>query len=298
MNAPNSQGEELENSSKRLPGRKPPVRFARYTGQEKGEEREAIRSNPPDILLTNYMMLELLLTRNEDRELVRAAQRLRFLVFDEMHSYRGRQGADVGLLIRRCRLAFGGHDIICIGTSATMASEGTSIDQKREVAKVAQMLFGVSFDANQIIGETLERATPEVDFQDPKVIQALREAIEADAPPPESYEPFHIHPLPHGSSLLSESKPRREAAVSCAAPADCRAKAAWQRSFQSDVHRSSTLRRHIAPFLIQGSGLRRSESSRFLIFAFRLHQFFTRGDTVWSTIEPEADRHLEMSKGL
>ena len=101
-----------------------PCAFARYTGQEKGAEREAIRSNPPDILLTNYMMLELLLTRREDRELVRAAQGLRFLVFDELHTYRGRQGADVALLIRRCRQAFGGHDIICIGTSATMASEG------------------------------------------------------------------------------------------------------------------------------------------------------------------------------
>lgn len=39
------------------------------------------------------MMLELLLTRTEDRELVRAAQGLRFLVFDEMHTYRGRTPA-------------------------------------------------------------------------------------------------------------------------------------------------------------------------------------------------------------
>ena len=49
-------------------------------------------------------------------------------------------------------------------------------------------------------------------------------------------------------------------------------------------------------FLLKGCELRRSESSRFPIFAFRLHQFFTRGDTVWATIEPEAERHLEMSK--
>jgi hypothetical protein len=49
-------------------------------------------------------------------------------------------------------------------------------------------------------------------------------------------------------------------------------------------------------FLLQGSELRRSASSRFPIFAFRLHQFFTRGDTVWATIEPEAERHLAMAK--
>ena len=56
------------------------MRFDRYTVQEEGEEREAIRSNPPDILLTNYIMLESLLTRAEYRKLVRAAQGLQFLV--------------------------------------------------------------------------------------------------------------------------------------------------------------------------------------------------------------------------
>src|SRR5262249_46215826 len=90
MNAlANSQGEELGKFlEKGYPEGRSPVRFARFTGQEKAVAREGIRSAPPDILLTNYMMLELLLTRAEDRELVRAAQGLRFLVFDELHTYR------------------------------------------------------------------------------------------------------------------------------------------------------------------------------------------------------------------
>jgi ATP-dependent helicase YprA (DUF1998 family) len=37
--------------------------FARYTGQEDQDERERIREAKPDILLTNFMMLELLMTR-------------------------------------------------------------------------------------------------------------------------------------------------------------------------------------------------------------------------------------------
>ena len=84
MNAlANSQAEELKKFlEKGYAVGQSPVTFKRYTGQEKGEEREAIRNNPPDILLTNYMMLELLLTRREDRALVKAAQGLRFLVFD------------------------------------------------------------------------------------------------------------------------------------------------------------------------------------------------------------------------
>jgi len=38
----------------------PPVTFRRYTGQENDEQRRQIIADPPDILLTNYVMLELL----------------------------------------------------------------------------------------------------------------------------------------------------------------------------------------------------------------------------------------------
>ena len=50
-------------------------------------------------------MLELLLTRPFERALVNAARGLKYLVLDELHTYRGRQGADVGLLVRRVREA-------------------------------------------------------------------------------------------------------------------------------------------------------------------------------------------------
>ena len=63
-----------------------------------------MRENPPQILLTNYMMLELLLTRVRERSIRDGIyENLRFLVFDELHTYRGRQGADVAMLIRRIR---------------------------------------------------------------------------------------------------------------------------------------------------------------------------------------------------
>ena len=107
------------------------------------------------------MMLELLLTRREDRALVKAAQGLRFLVFDELHTYRGRQGADVALLIRRCRMAFGGHDIICVGTSATMASEGIIGRPEAGSGKGrCRRCSARPIDEPQVIGESLERATP------------------------------------------------------------------------------------------------------------------------------------------
>ena len=90
--------ENFETSS----GREFPITFGQYTGQEKEEKREHMRAEPPQTLLTNYMMLELLLTRTQERSIRDAIyENLRYLVFDELHTYRGRQGADVAMLIRR-----------------------------------------------------------------------------------------------------------------------------------------------------------------------------------------------------
>ena len=121
MNAlANSQHNELE---KFLGKDHPKVTFARYTGQESHSEREVILANPPDILFTNYVMLELILTRPRERSaLITSATNLSFLVLDELHTYRGRQGADVAMLIRRLRGAIGATALQCVGTSATLVA--------------------------------------------------------------------------------------------------------------------------------------------------------------------------------
>jgi len=162
MNAlANSQETELEKYLRFGYGAgREPVTFSRYTGQEKSSERERIMENPPDILLTNYMMLEYMLTRPAERELIIGqAQGLQFLVLDELHTYRGRQGADVALLVRRVREACAAPDMQCIGTSATLASTGTLREQRAEVARVASKIFGTEVTADRVIGETLVRAT-------------------------------------------------------------------------------------------------------------------------------------------
>ncbi len=161
MNAlANSQMGELEKFlCHGFPEGQPPVTFRRYTGQEKDDERKAIVENPPDILLTNYVMLELVLTRPNERRLVEAAKGLRFLVFDELHTYRGRQGSDVAMLIRRVREATQSPDLLNVGTSATLSGSTTWRGQQEEVAKVASQLFGVNVEPDDVIGETLRRVT-------------------------------------------------------------------------------------------------------------------------------------------
>ena len=147
MNAlANSQMEEVK---KFLDNLEPsPITVGRYTGQESREERSACANTPPDILLTNYMMLEYLLTRGNkdtDRKIVEAAQDLQFLVLDELHTYRGRQGADVAMLVRRLRAATQSQNMLCVGTSATMSSSEDKQDRIKAVSGVATKLFGSLF---------------------------------------------------------------------------------------------------------------------------------------------------------
>ncbi len=138
------------------------ITFGRYTGQESEEERKRLADNPPDILLTNYMMLELLLTRHgeQDAKVITNSEGLQFFVLDEMHVYRGRQGADMAMLCRRTLQRLDPEEkAICVGTSATMSSDGGTEEKNKVVASVATKLFGRTIDHNHVITETLDPVT-------------------------------------------------------------------------------------------------------------------------------------------
>jgi ATP-dependent helicase YprA (DUF1998 family)/very-short-patch-repair endonuclease len=273
-----------------------PVTFHRYTGQEGSEVRERLLNRPPDILLTNYVMLELILTRINEQRLIRRAQSLRFLVLDELHTYRGRQGADVAMLVRRCREAFSGDKMICVGTSATMVSEGDSKAQMATVAEVATKIFGTEVPPSNIIGETLRRTTDEHDYGDETIKQKLRLAVEAGEVPTD-FASLRSHVLAswiestlgidreESTGELVRQTPRAiegqgEAADELANICGCTpgtATTAIQRCLQAGMATEA-----------------RNPDNGFPLFAFRLHQFITRGDTVWGSLESEATRHLTM----
>ncbi|HJQ30072.1 MAG TPA: DEAD/DEAH box helicase, partial [Rubrobacter sp.] len=73
--------------------------------------RHEVLEDPPDVLITNYSMLEYMLMRPLERPVFDATRSwLRenpneklLLVIDEAHLYRGAAGAEVGLLLRRLR---------------------------------------------------------------------------------------------------------------------------------------------------------------------------------------------------
>src|SRR5208283_3928302 len=115
----------------RRSGKPFPVTFAKYTGDTPTEERLRMRNHPPQIILTNYIMAELLLVRPDDQRFVdRAHGGISFMVFDELHTYRGRQGADVAMLIRRLKERCAAPNLVCVGTSATMVSSPDASPQE------------------------------------------------------------------------------------------------------------------------------------------------------------------------
>ncbi len=296
MNAlANSQFGELEKFlCQGYPDGKGPVTFQRYTGQEKEEERQRILAHPPDILLTNYVMLELILTRPREKNLIAAAQGLRFLVLDELHTYRGRQGADVALLVRRVRDALSASQLQCVGTSATLAGAGTFMEQQREVARVGSILFGAPVAPEHVIGETLRRATPERSVEDPSFLAELGSRVaDENRKPPAEYAGFVQDPLSvwiestfgvttePGSARLIRSRPKSISGDGGAA---------GELSRLTGVPEPRCIQA-LQQGLLSGYFCRNPENG-FPAFAFRLHQFISRGDAVYASLRDEGDRHI------
>lgn len=124
-------------------------------------DRQQLRRTPPDILITNYVMLELLLTRNDDAALFREEikRNLKFLVLDELHTYSGKQGADVAFLIRRLKQKTDTKGkLICIGTSATMANDLEGAASSDAVAGFATRIFGEIFSASNVVVEEEDKS--------------------------------------------------------------------------------------------------------------------------------------------
>jgi very-short-patch-repair endonuclease len=297
MNAlANSQQEELRKFlCVGYPDGRGPVTFRRYTGQESDEERQRIIAQPPDILLTNFVMLELILTRTDERQLVAQAQDLRFLVLDELHTYRGRQGADVAMLCRRVREACSAERLMCIGTSATLAGAGTLDEQRREVAEVAGRMFGAPVRAERVIGETLQRATEAPDATPDFVGRLAEAAASAVAYGPGDFEQFRSDPIARwieSTIGLAQREGRLVRAEPKTLGGDDGIAAELAKTVDLDRERAMAA---IKTALISGSRVLEPVSGR-PVFAFKLHQFVSRGSSAFATIENEADRLITLGE--
>ncbi len=293
MNAlANSQLKEIEKFIEQsgLPEHLKPS-FARYTGQESTEERERIMKSKPDILLTNFMMLELLMTRQNklDSTVINNAKDLDFIVLDELHTYRGRQGADVAMLVRRlkdrlCR----DKEPICIGTSATMASEG---DTAETVAEVASKLFGASIGSDAVIDESLQRATnPELTL---KVIKKdLPLVIDEEIPEKISDATLQNHPLAIWIELeiglSDQQKLKRRTPVTL----DDAAKRLSKEINCNEVRCREQLEKILT--LMNMPEVDRGGKNERAFMAFKLHQFISGAGHVYATLKSKGHRKITL----
>lgn len=166
--------------SRKLLAKTDAITFARFTGDTPWDEesshkenqtprpkespkselyyRKEIISGRPNLLLTNYTMLELLLTRKEERKALFENAPLQYLVIDEVHTFQGIRGTEVACLIRRLKEHVGVRTgrLTCIGTSATLQSEGPPSD----LITFGSDLFGEPFDVDSVVAEK-ERDLPD-----------------------------------------------------------------------------------------------------------------------------------------
>ena len=136
-------------------------------------DRALMHDAPPDILLTNYKMLDHMLLHPGRADMWRlSAESLQYLVLDEFHTYDGAQGTDVAMLLRRLGLTLKSHwaatsrvtdddrmrplgRITPVATSATLGSRAAPA----AMLDFAHTVFGERFDADAVIEET--RFTPD-----------------------------------------------------------------------------------------------------------------------------------------
>lgn len=293
MNAlANSQLKELEKyiDQSGLPAPLRPT-FARYTGQESREERERIREAKPDILLTNFMMLELLMTRQNplDRAVIANAHGLDFIVLDELHTYRGRQGADVAMLIRRVRDRLcPDHQPICIGTSATMASEG---DRATQVASVASRLFGTDISPDAVIDESLARATAPA-LKLVNIHEDLCAAIDAKLPQRLDNNALRTHPLAVWIELeIGLSDGQRLSRRPPITIKEAAKRLAELTGRDEDRCRSQL---QAALILMSQPSTERGGSGDRAFMAFKLHQFISGAGHVYTTLRSSPQRRATL----
>lgn len=263
-----------------------PVTYAKYTGQQKEELRELIREDPPHIILTNYVMLEFMLVRPKENVFVDALlSDIEFLVLDELHIYRGRQGADVAYLIRRLKERSGSKNLICIGTSATMAAGNTRLEKKQTVADVAARLFGSEFKPENVIDETLTRKTTNRTYGKDDLVAEVKNPLGYDA----NYNDLSnsaisswiedYFGLDEEGGYLKRKEPRefKEGVI--------------ELSKLTSTDESSS-ERLLKDYLAIGSKIKTEDKST--IFPFKIHQFFSQGGAVFTTLEPKNKRFLTL----
>lgn len=128
-------------------------------GGSEVQDRKTLRASPPPILVTNATMLEYMLVRTQDADILSKSKgKLEWIVLDEAHTYVGSQAAELALLIRRVVHAFGvsPDNVRFVATSATIGDpEGNA---ERHLKEFLAQVAGV--DPSRVFLVSADRKVP------------------------------------------------------------------------------------------------------------------------------------------
>jgi len=283
----NSQVAEINGLLENSPNRS--IRIKKYTGQESRAEKEEIKQNPPHILLTNYMMLELMLTRPDDKEafIDKISDDFQFLVFDELHTYKGRQGADIGYLIRRLKAKKKTGKLTCIGTSATISSTGTYEERKKVIADFGKTIFGDEFNPENIIQEKLRETIPTQHIYSK---EELTNSVKSETGI--TWAEFSRNPLVKWIEMNFGIKEedgvfRRQSPITLEEGAKRLAEETGL-----DIH---LCKQKLEELFLKGSSGDILTPEGNIVYPFKLHQFVSQGSALYATLEPIETREFSLN---
>ena len=150
-----------------------------------------MQAAPPDILVTNYSMLEYMLIRPLESPIFDVTRtwleggddRVVTLVLDEAHTYTGAKGTEVAHLVRRLKerlgIRPGSNRLRAIATSASIPNHGDAEDDLREFTSE---LFGEPQDSFTLIHAGVTDELPEqrdADSRNPRSLEAFAQFHDA-----------------------------------------------------------------------------------------------------------------------
>jgi len=132
--------------------------LAEFSDPRQGEmlTRWEMVTDPPDLLVTNYSMLNVMLMRDVEEPLFDATRRwlahderhVLSLVIDELHLYRGTQGSEVAMIVRnllgRLGLRHDSPQLRCLATSASLSDDASGLDYLEQFFGVPRSSFHVT----------------------------------------------------------------------------------------------------------------------------------------------------------
>jgi hypothetical protein len=290
-----------------------PFFFPRLDGAEM-RSRWDMQDAPPDILITNFSMLSIMLMRDADAPIFRATRdwlaregSVFHLIVDELHLYRGTSGTEVAYLLRllldRLGLQPGSPKLRVLASSASL--EPGDPDSLRYLSE----FFGTAWTANQVVpGHPAPLTQPPASPLQPDPFAAVSAALD-------SGDEMQIEHACRGAAASLGGAPGAgdprdtlgQAAANAAADLAPRLIAACAdrgevravpfSAFASNLFGQAPTAAAAARGLLYARGLAGPGGAAAGLPSFRLHWFFRNIEGLWACTSPACGPHAPHPDG-